>query len=244
MKVLGQLEEASLENRAADPAAPQEGRLWLNKTTNKFKAYINGAVVNVLTAVDLITTAMIGDGQVARAKIADAAINAGKIEDGAIVTAKIGDSQVTTGKIANGAITNSKLSAPKFTIVNVVSHSISSGTVPAPQPIAGVDCSGRPVEISFIPNSVDSSYVGVQSASNHSRGIVTFYRNAAIIGTAQFSITIPAGSSTSTIEIPVSSFKFIDATPPVGINNYTFAIGWQGPGTTYITNCKFYAREW
>lgn len=43
MKVKGQLEQAQLENKSADPSNLPEGLLWLNTTQSKAKAFVGGS---------------------------------------------------------------------------------------------------------------------------------------------------------------------------------------------------------
>lgn len=45
MKVYSQLEEAQIEQLAADPLTPVEGRIWHNTTADQFKVKINGSSV-------------------------------------------------------------------------------------------------------------------------------------------------------------------------------------------------------
>jgi len=105
----------------------------------KFLRANNGAdptfeTINTTPANGSITSAMIADGTIVTADLADNAVSATKIADGNITgaklqansvsTAKIADDQVTTAKILNSQVTTAKIADEAITAAKIVGNSV------------------------------------------------------------------------------------------------------------------------
>lgn len=83
---------------------------------------ISGELVTAFVVTDgrvVIPDAMIRDGAISVAKIADAAITAAKIQDGAITRAKIANAAIGSAQIEDAAITSAKIGDAQIDALNI-----------------------------------------------------------------------------------------------------------------------------
>lgn len=86
-----------------------------------------------------LTSAMLADGTVANADLANNAVNSAKIADGAIATADLADGAVNSAKIADGAVNSADIADNSITRTDLL------GTETAVYEITNAYCSSRGV---------------------------------------------------------------------------------------------------
>lgn len=156
MKVLGQLEDASLENRAGNPAAPQVGRTWLDTTLNKVRVFVGGVARHVMwgdetDALPLKEIVSPGtpsagilrlfsksdkniytvDSAGLEKKVLTGQAQSSDIGDGQVSTAKIGDGQVITAKIGDSAVTTPKIADGNVTSAKIQDNAVTRAKLSA-----------------------------------------------------------------------------------------------------------------
>lgn len=93
----------------------------------------------------ILSSAIIGDGTINRAKIAYAAIGSAEIEDGAITRAKIAYAAISSAEIADGAILRAKIGAAEIDTLRLAGNSVTlhasrsgSGSLTVSTPYGGI----------------------------------------------------------------------------------------------------------
>jgi hypothetical protein len=86
----------------------------------------DGGIATAKLADLAVTTAKIADGAVTSAKIADGTIAAADLASDAVTTAKIADAQVTTAKIADANVTAPKLATDAVTTAKIADAQVTS----------------------------------------------------------------------------------------------------------------------
>lgn len=162
----------------------------------------------------LVTSAMIADGTIATADLADGAVTSAKILDGTIATGDIADGAITSAKILDGTIAtadlaDSSVTSAKIADGSIVAADIASGAVTPAKLGTGI-CDGGHIEPpdGFSPSATGSFQVVTGSTvtiTNPGRGVVIYASASGYMastgssdrGQARVTVSVDGGSTFS-----------------------------------------------
>jgi hypothetical protein len=110
--------------------APPVVKAWDASTTNWVPAVVaNGSITTAKLADLAVTQAKMAVGSVATVNIIDSAVTTAKITDLNVTTAKIADSAVTTGKILDGTILTADIADGQITSAKLAAGAVSAAAI-------------------------------------------------------------------------------------------------------------------
>ena len=105
------------------------GQIGIDTVEGLTATEVQGALVQIMQAMQDITQGSVADGAITTAKLADGAVTSGKIALLAITESLIGNGAVTSGKLADGAVTAAKIAGLAITTGLIANGAVTTAKI-------------------------------------------------------------------------------------------------------------------